>query len=485
MCRPRVANSSTATASTPLIALPAPNSVPAPQVTPAANAPSTTPTTGSARQRPAAQRSPRRVSAVPSRTRKPPNAPTTRSIRSLRPETLAESNVAITASVAIAARSTGSATAAPVPSPSRMPRSTIGSSPSCASASVCAGSVERCPACHHAPGPGRQPFGHQGRRGHHHAVEQYRGAPHGGLRQKAGHGGQVGATGHPQQPDRVGTHRVRAVQRVADGRGLADPPSVVDAGAAADHRDRLGVGQRGDQHRCRGGVSDAHIAGDQQVGAGVHLLVGDGAARRDGGGRLVCGQRVLDGDVAAAATHLVGADRRRRGVGVHRDVDHPHRGTGDAGQHVDGRAAGVEVGHHLRGHLGRKRRHTRFATPWSPANTTTRARSNCRGGQLPWHAATHTDRSSRRPSAPGGLVSVSWRARAAAGGVGVGRRDGGKVRGNPSTPSFRFDRHGHSGDHQHHSVARGGQSLVELAQRIGEPSARLGGGHHGQTRPRD
>lgn len=46
-------------------------------------------------------------------------------------------------------------------------------------------------------------------------------------------------------------------------------------------------------------------------------------------------------------------------------------------------------------------------TPWSPANTTIRARSNCFGGQTPWHADTQTDKSSRRPSAPGGLVKVS------------------------------------------------------------------------------
>ena len=53
-----------------------------------------------------------------------------------------KTNVAIDDNVATAARNTGSATAAPLPSPSRMRRSTIGSRPSWASASACAGSVD-------------------------------------------------------------------------------------------------------------------------------------------------------------------------------------------------------------------------------------------------------------------------------------------------------------------------------------------------------
>ena len=68
--------------------------------------------------------------------------------------TPASSNVAIDASAATAARTTGSATAAPVPSPSRIRMSMIGSSSSCCSASAWAGSVDRCPACHHCRAPG-------------------------------------------------------------------------------------------------------------------------------------------------------------------------------------------------------------------------------------------------------------------------------------------------------------------------------------------
>ena len=58
------------------------------------------------------------------------------------------------ASVATAARSTGSATAAPLPSPRRMPRSRIGVICRRCSATECAGSVDRWPACHQAFAPG-------------------------------------------------------------------------------------------------------------------------------------------------------------------------------------------------------------------------------------------------------------------------------------------------------------------------------------------
>ncbi|OAA28320.1 hypothetical protein UG55_1006295 [Frankia sp. EI5c] len=54
------------------------------------------------------------------------------------------------------------------------------------------------------------------------------------------------------------------------------------------------------------------------------------------------------------------------------------------------------------------------AMPWSPAMTITRIRRGGRGGQTPWVPLTQIDRSSSRPSAPGGLVRMPWRPRAAA-----------------------------------------------------------------------
>ena len=72
-------------------------------------------------------------------------------------------------------------------------------------------------------------------------------------------------------------------------------------------------------------------------------------------GGLLVGQRVLDGDIAAAAPHFVGADLLRGRVGVDRQVRDPHRRTGDVGQRVDRRPAGVDVGDHLGGHFRRVR----------------------------------------------------------------------------------------------------------------------------------
>ena len=221
----------------------------------------------------------------------------------------------------------------------------------------------------------------------------------------------------PTRSRPIGSDRtaVRPVQRVAHRRGLADPARVVDTGAAADHRHRLGVGQCRNQNRRRRGVSDAHVAGDQQVGAGVDLLVGDRRGpprpRRTPRPRSARPRRRCHRCCGAPCGRRSPLTAGRRPPRCRRPAPSHRR----CGQHVDRRAAGVDSWRpSARSPPAGRPRHPDRATPWSPANTTTRARSNCRGGQLPWHDATHTDRSSRRPSAPGGLVRVSCRARAAA-----------------------------------------------------------------------
>ncbi len=136
--------------------------------------------------------------------------------------------------------------------------------------------------------------------------------------------------------------------------------SVVDAGTPANDGNRFGVGQGRDQSGCGGGVSDSHITRDQQVGAGIDFLVGNPEAGLDRGGHLLGAQRVFGGDVAAAAPHLVGADRRRKRLGgIHGDVDNPHARPRRLGEHVDSRAARVEVGDHLCRYLRRVRRNAR------------------------------------------------------------------------------------------------------------------------------
>jgi hypothetical protein len=90
------------------------------------------------------------------------------------------------------------------------------------------------------------------------------------------------------------------------------------------------------------------------VRAAIKVVAADPAARLDRGGCFLGVERVFDRDVAAAAPHLVRADRRRQRLGgIHRDVDHPHACPCRLGEHVDGRASCVEIGDHLRGDLGR------------------------------------------------------------------------------------------------------------------------------------
>ena len=84
----------------------------------------------------------------------------------------ASPNVAIDANVATAARTIGSATKAPVPSPNRIFRSTIGSSQACERQS-CAPVPWTGGPLPPLPGAGRQQVGDQRRGGHHDAVEQH------------------------------------------------------------------------------------------------------------------------------------------------------------------------------------------------------------------------------------------------------------------------------------------------------------------------
>ncbi|CKQ99083.1 Uncharacterised protein [Mycobacterium tuberculosis] len=204
---------------------------------------------------------------------------------------------------------------------------------------------------------GRKTLSDQGGGCHRHPVKQQRGASDRGLRAEASYRGQVSAAGAAQQPDRVGQHWAHPKQGVAHRGRLTRPTGVVDTGPEPDHRDRLGIGQRRHKNRGRGSVSDSHIAGYEQVGAGINLFVGDLLAGCDRGGGLVVGQRVLGGDIAAAAAHLVRADALRQRVRVHGQVRDPHGRARDIGQRVDRRPASVDVGDHLGGDFRRVRRH--------------------------------------------------------------------------------------------------------------------------------
>ncbi len=198
-------------------------------------------------------------------------------------------------------------------------------------------------------------------------VEHHRGAADGGLGQQADEHGEVRAADHPEQGRRVGGERPAAAHRVPD-RGCFDhPPGIVDTGPAPDHVDWFTVEQGGDDRRGGSGVPDAHFARDEQVSAGIHLLVDNRAADVERARDLVRGQGVLDVDPPAAAADPVTPGRSgpvhsarpARLVGVHTDVHHSHGGTDRAGQDVHGGATGGEIRHHLSGDFRGERGDTR------------------------------------------------------------------------------------------------------------------------------
>ena len=141
---------------------------------------------------------------------------------------------------------------------------------------------------------------------------------------------------------------------------------VVDPGAATgDLGGRETEGGR-DQRGRRGGVADAHVADDQQVGPGGDLLGGDGGTGGQRALRLVPGQGVLAVDGAGGSPDLVRTDRGRQPgqIRVHREVQHPYGHVVLPGQDADARDSGHEGTDHgggdlarIGGHAGARGRH--------------------------------------------------------------------------------------------------------------------------------
>ncbi len=235
MCSPRRWSAAgAATASRPGSALPVPNAHWPPATTAAASR-----AERQADHRQRRERTPADAGRAPDRQHRAEQR-TPRRVRTFRrmghhvsSEIPASSKVAIEARVAMAARTIGNATAAPVPSPSRMPRSTIGSSLQMRQRQAVGRLGRPVPGLPPRPRARRQLLGHQGRGRHHQAVQENRGAPHGGLGEESRHGSQVGTAAHAQQPQRIACHLAGPVQRVAD-------------------RGRPCASSRGRRCRCRG-----------------------------------------------------------------------------------------------------------------------------------------------------------------------------------------------------------------------------------------
>ena len=119
---------------------------------------------------------------------------------------------------------------------------------------------------------------------------------------------------------------------------------------------RVGAGEGADQRGGRGGVGDAHVAGDQAPVARRDQVAGDLGA---GHQRAMAWSRVIAGPSVKSAVprrDLAGQQPGDRlEVGGHPHVDHRDLGAGLRRERVDHRPAGQEVGDHLGGHLLRPR----------------------------------------------------------------------------------------------------------------------------------
>ena len=100
-------------------------------------------------------------------------------------------------------------------------------------------------------------------------------------------------------------------------------------------------------------------------------------------------------------------------VAVQRHVDDAHRHAEAPGEHGDAGGRPPATSRTSSAALPAGRAETpSSATPWSPANSTTRGRSTGRTGTAACAAASHSPSSSSRPSAPGGTPAASRRSSA-------------------------------------------------------------------------
>ena len=220
---------------------------------------------------------------------------------------------------------------------------------------------------------------------------------------------------------RTGRAGARAPRPPSSGPGwrLGARPPAGDrpGGKAGDGRDDRGRG---------GGVADAHVAGHQHPGAPGRGLDGDVGAHVEGAARLHRRHRRLHRDVAGPRAHRAPHQAGRVGGdgGGDADVGDDDFGPGVPGEDVDGRPAGAEVRHHLRGDLlgprgDALRDHAMVGREHRDGHRLGHGRRAAArdGGQL-------DPTFSSRPSEPGGLVSWLCRTAAAWAAGHVHGRDG-------------------------------------------------------------
>ena len=249
----------------------------------------------------------------------------------------------------------GTAATAPLPSPSRRPEIEQRHQPELLGGELLGrlgGTVAGRPPGHAA---GRQVLGHGGLGQGDDTVEQHRYAGPGRGDQEADPGRDVRRAEGRQSGHRVGDPGAGAVQGALDQRGLGGQGRVVDPGAAAGDLGRRETEGGRDQRGRRGRVADAHVADDQQVGAGGDLLGGDGGTGGQRSLRLGRGQGVLAVDGAGGPPDLVRPDLGRQPgqVRVHREIQHPYGHVVLPGQDADAGHPGHEGADHGGGDLAR------------------------------------------------------------------------------------------------------------------------------------
>ena len=266
-----------------------------------------------------------------------------------RSETPASSKVAMSDRVAAAASIRPMASTAPVPSPSRMSRSRRGRSPRCDEDDPVSRLRREVGGDEVVAHRGAQAVGDESGRAGDEAVEDDDATGQRAAEDDAGQHADLEPADAGQDVEAVGRVGAVHVERSLDDGDLVRELAVGAARAAARGLVRRAVGQGGDDGAGRRGVADAHVAGADDIGAGIGGFQGQRDAR---GHACLCllaghGRALRYVSRAGAHTHYaqVGVNGQRRGdPGVDDDQAHARAPSHDA----DGGAAREDVAHHLR-----------------------------------------------------------------------------------------------------------------------------------------
>ena len=134
---------------------------------------------------------------------------------------------------------------------------------------------------------------------------------------------------------------------------------IVSAGAASGDQGHRCAGENRDEGAGRGGVADAHVAGDETARPCLDRLLGGLDAHLDGSSGLIPGHGGFDGEVAGAPGNFaIPNGGMLRIVGGDAHVGHEQSRPHLLRQDVDGRTAARDVDEHGGGDFLRPGRDT-------------------------------------------------------------------------------------------------------------------------------